>query len=62
MTKSQLESIRKNLFNNTKGWITISKFDLTIGGPGKRYVELGYRLVEEAVTAEGTIWVCLEKL
>ena len=62
MTKLQLESIQKNPFSNGKGWITISDFCSTIGKPGKRYAELGYRLVEEAVTAEGTIWVCLEKL
>ena len=62
MTDEQRKRIRESPFNGTEGWMTIDNFCSTIGVAGKRYDELGYQLIEEATTLNGTIWINLKKL
>lgn len=62
MTILEYRDIAENPFDGTKGWITVSSFDQRYGKPGKRYDELGFKYIKEAVASTGTIWVYLERI
>jgi hypothetical protein len=62
VTIAEYKDIVENPFDGTKGWMTISTFDQRYGKPGKRYEELGFKYIKEAVASTGTIWVYLVRL